>query len=467
VTRIGRNPAMGSLRFILIVCVIVGFLLGSPLTRVTDGEVPYPVGVALSIALLIAVILGLTAILYRPLTWDQRAGTASFGGRTVPLASVTRVVRGISAGSGAAYLTYRFFSTEGPSVRVLIAGSPMKGLDAPAVAELIRFVEAAPITEPMRTGGLSDQQAAVADALTESGGKSEVGKRLLLEELRSIVAAQDTGATPGGASSGIAPSETAAASAPADPSAPPVPLVPLGAGDTEAARRPRMSNDEARALEEQWAEDDADAARYLRAHPTPFVTLRRVLVLSIVVAALVSVVALVVTVVAETTTGSRLDEDANDLAALWIVGPGLLGVALYIAWCIAADAQVGRLQTTANAWLQTRDPQQRTRGLAVPLLAAWAQPAPGTRTARALGFAGSTVGGLAFLIGVVLFFDDSEDFFGDGTGPLVATLFAVIGGAILVAGIVGLVWSYRRRRAGARELVLLAGWRLDPPLTTD
>lgn len=454
-TRIGRNPALGSIRFILIVCVIGGFLLGSPLTRITDGEVPYLVGAILSVALLLVVIFGLVALLYRPLAWDPRAGTASFGGRTVPLASVTRAVRGISAGVGAAYVTYRFFSTEGPSVRVLIAGQPLQGLDAASVAELIRFIEAAPIVEPLRPGGLSDQQAALADALTESGGKSDAGKRLLLEELRSMLAVQNPDAPVAAA---VEPNATSA-----NPLAPPI---PVDAADVQVPDRPRMSQREAAELERQWEADDADATRYLQAHPAPFVSLRRILVLLTVVAGVTSAIALVIAVIAETTSGSRLDEDANDLAALWIVGPGLLGVVLYLVWCAVADAQVRRRQTIAFAWLGTRDTQQRTRGLAAPLLAAWAEPAPGTRSARALGFTGSVIGGLAFLIGLVLFFDDSDDVLDLG-GPLLATLLTVIGGAILAAGIVGLVWSYRRRRAGARELVLHAGWRLDPPVVAE
>lgn len=455
-TRIGRNPALGRIPFIVVVCVIGGFLLGSPLTRLTDGEVPYLVGAAASVGLLLVLIFGLTAILYRPLAWDPRAGTASFGGRTVPLASVTRAVRGLSAGAGAAYLTYRFFSTDGPSVRVLVAGQPLKGLDAEGVAELIRFVEAAPIAERSRPGGLSDQQAALADALTESGGKSEVGKRLVLEELRSLFEAKTPGAP-------TVPDTGTAEATSRDPLAPPI---ALDAAGMELPDRPRMTQGEVEDLVRQWEEDDADADAYLRAHPAPFVTLRPILVLLIVIAALVSAIALVVAVVAETTSGSRLDEDANAVASLWIVGPGLLSVLLYLVWCGMADAQVRHLQRVAHAWLATRDPQQRTRGLAAPLLNAWGQPAPGTRSARAFGFAGSVVGGLAFLIGLVLFFDDSDDFL-DADGPLLATLLTVIGGAVLVAGIVGLVWSYRRRRAGARELVVLAGWRLDPPFVSE
>jgi hypothetical protein len=457
-TRIGRHPAIRSLRFIVIVCVIGGFLLGAPLTRITDGEVPYPVGVALSIALLLALILGLTAIMYRPVAWDPGSGTVSLAGRTVALSSITRVVRVLSTGNGAGYLTYRFYSTDGPSARVLVAGRPMRGLVGGEIDELLRLVEAAPIADPVRADGLSGQQAALADTLSETGGKSEVGKRLLVEELQTMIGARSTVPTADGEAGRANQLDASGAPVRRDPD-PAAPPIPAGAG-VPLPDRPRMSQREAEELERRWEEDDADATRFLASRPAPFRTIRPVLILLIVVAALLSGVALVIAVVAENARGSLLGDD-NDLASLAIVGPGLLGVVLYMAWCAAADAQVRHKQRTAHEWLATRDDGQRQRGLAAPLLAAWGEPAPGTRLARALGFAGSTLGGLAFLVGLVLFFTEDE------TGPVVAATFVLVGGAVLTAGTVGIVWSYRRRRTANRELVLLAGWRLDPPFVSE
>jgi hypothetical protein len=204
-TRIGRNPVIGAARLASVVSAIFGLALGSAVARMTDGAIAYELAVLVSAAVFFGVVSGIAGLLHRSLVWDERAGTVSFWRHTVPLASITTVERTLSAGANTnVSLSYRFVSTEGSSVRILVAGRPLKGLDRDGLDALRRFVEAAPIVEPAPRDELTDEQNVLVDELSESGGRSAVGKLLLLRELDRLLDPRGSSAT-GEADAGGAP----------------------------------------------------------------------------------------------------------------------------------------------------------------------------------------------------------------------------------------------------------------------
>ncbi|PSL38332.1 hypothetical protein CLV49_1951 [Labedella gwakjiensis] len=187
-TRIGRNPVIGAARLTSVLSAIFGLAVGSAVSRMTDGAVGYEIAVLVSAAAFFGLVFGIAALLHRSLDWDEQAGTVSFWRHTVPLASITRVERSLSVGVGTSVsLSYRFVSTEGPSVRILVAGRPLKGLDHEGLDSLRRLVEAAPIAEPALVDELTDEHNVLVDGLSESEGRTAVGKLLLLRELDRLI----------------------------------------------------------------------------------------------------------------------------------------------------------------------------------------------------------------------------------------------------------------------------------------
>ncbi|MFJ2370629.1 hypothetical protein [Microbacterium sp. NPDC087665] len=439
-TRIGRNPGLRRLPLAIVVSAGGAVAIGLQMPRIFDAPSAVPIGIAVSFVFLLVLIFCAAVLPYGLLSWDERAGTATFGRRTVPLATITRVVRSVSAAGGVVSIVYRFFSTDGPSVRVLVAGRPMKGIDQEALTELRRFIRALPIVEPPRTDGLTDEQSAVVDAMSDVGGRSSVGKRLLLEELEAILGPEHPSdlmntpqmPTPGGT------------------------LTPAAHADAGKAG-PVLSAQEATALAEQWERDDRDAAAYLADKRIAAAIVRRVFFWVTVLAVVVAAGAIVAGVVIETTHG-WVDSDTNDLLGIALVGCGVVGGLSYFGWCAAADAHVRRLQALGRAWLDSRDLEQRTRGLAPELLAAWTQPAPGTRLIRAVCYVTASLSGLA-LIAVPVIITTEEDIL-TPAALLWTTIIAIV---VLGLSIVGFVVTARARREARQQFVLLAGWRLMPP----
>lgn len=442
-TRIGRNPGLRRLPLAFIVSAGGAVLIGLQMPRLFDSPSAVPIGIAVSFVFLIVLIFCVAVLPYRQLSWDERAGTATFGRRTVPLSSVTRAVRSVSQSSGSISIVYRFFSTEGPSVRVLVAGRPMTGIDQDALAELRRFIEAVPIADPPQKDGLTDEQSTVADAISDLEGSSDVGKRLLLEELDGALGPEeqpDGGATAPGTRT------------PLDPLAPPPP-----ARESDVPTRPSLSSEEAAALAEQWERDDRDAAACIAENRVSAATVRRVFFWATVLAAIAAAAGIAFGVVLETIDG-WIDSDTNDVISLTVAGSAVVGVLSYFGWCAAADAHVRRRQALARLWLESRGPEQRTRGLAPQLLEPWAEPAPGTRLIRALAYVGSTLGGLGLLVPLAVVLADDDDL-----TPIAILVTALIGAVMMGLSIVGFVRTARARRESRRQFVLLAGWRLFPP----
>ncbi|WP_291039697.1 hypothetical protein [Herbiconiux sp.] len=462
VVRIGRHAGVGSIALVVGASAALGLLFAAPVAEVLDavnidlGGAEWFVGFLLTGIVFAGIILLCLSLAYGTVHWNPQKGTVRLRRREVPVSSITVAWRTVSSSglNGSAYLVYRFVSTEGASVRVLVAGRPVRGLDAEGLSALMRFVGELPLEAPagaaVDAAGLTDQQRAAAVALTTGGGKSRVGRDTLLAELAVL-----TGAAAGAeAGAGVAgsPPQPGAGGYPAtsDPITPPQPAPGNPAGTIFSAR--------AAELEREWQADDESAVALLLAEPAPARIVRRVFFWLIAAALAVAALALVAAVIGETVGGGLLPSDANEIVGLLVLGAGGVALLFYLVWCAAADTDLRNRRRLAHRWLENADPDARTRGIPLLLLAAWGEHP--RRLFTALSFLSLLFGLLAALAAIVLFTDDEF--------PVLVPTLALLGGvALLVLGILGFVRVQRGRRTDAEELVLLGGWRVVPPEVRD
>ncbi|MGD8195238.1 hypothetical protein ACEXQB_012185 [Herbiconiux sp. P18] len=460
--RIGRSPAVTSWKLIAVVSAIGAAVLGSfaaaGFVVLGAGEWSWVAGFLITWLLLGGGIALSVHIAYGTITWHPEQRLASLRGRTVAIDTITEAWRTVSTGNGAAYVIYRFVSTDGPSVRVLVAGRPMKGLDTAGLENLARFVRELPLVVPdaaadpigdptagrggADTPALTDRQRAAAVSLTTGGGKSRVGRETLLTEL------------------GAAVDPTAEGSP--DPAAP-----GYQSATHSNAGRASISAGEADRLAARWDADDDHAARMLLAEPRPARTVRRVFFWVLVAVIAAAVLVLILAIVQEEVGGDLLGSGDDELIGLLIVGGMLGAVVAYLAWCAAADADVRQRRRLGERWLEERAADRgdsaaagpgsvRERGLAFPLLAAWGEPSRRLFTAGA--FAVCLIG-LFMAIGSVFFFTDDA--------PVAGVAVLVAGVGLVVVSVLMFLRVQRRRRADAEQLVVLGGWRLLPPEVGD
>ncbi|WP_440710636.1 hypothetical protein [Herbiconiux sp. YIM B11900] len=429
--RIGRHPLAAAWRLVVVVTAggsaVLAALASAVFMALGAGAWSYLLAFLSVWAVLGGgVAIGLR-IAYSVIEWDPDRRVARLRGREVPLDTITEGWRAVSSGNGAAYLAYRFVSTEGPSARVLVAGRPMRGLDEDGVAALARFVRELPLRVPgdgtqgaRAEGELTDRQRAEAVSLTEGGGKSRVSAHTLLAELGEPTGLPDSasGATP----------------------------------DADASGHPAISAREAARLERHWEEDDAAAATVLSEQVPVARRLRRLFFWLVIAALGVAAAAIVYAVVQEELERS-LD---NDVVLVFVVGGFGLGVLFLLAWSAAADADVRHRRRLAETAWDGLDADERRRGLAAPYLLAFAEPV--RRFRMVLAFVLCTLGLLVMLFSIFLIAEPEP---GD---------LPVLGFGVLAAGVAMEVWAAvdyirlsRRKRADAELLILRGGWRLVPP----
>jgi hypothetical protein len=430
--RIGQHPVAARWRLIAIVTGGGSVLLAAPASAVFvalgAGAWSYLLAFLSVWAVLGGgIVIGLLAA-YGVVEWDPDRRVARLRGTEVPLESITEAWRSVSSGNGAAYLVYRFVSTEGPSVRVLVAGQPMRGLDTDGVAALARFVRELPLHVPGEAGGseLTERQRAEAVSYTNGGGKSRVSRETMLAELGEPVEHPGTTA-------GTTPDAT-----------------PPGSAQTVISAR------EAMRLERQWEADDTAADAALSADVPAARGLRRVFFWLLIVALAVAAVAIVFAVVQEQLERS-LD---NDVVAAFVGGGFGLGLLFYLAWCAAADADVRHRRRLAETSWAGLDADGRRCGLAAPHLLAWTQSV--RRFRFSLTFVLCLLGFFVILFSIFLI---SEPEPGDPAALGIGVL--VVGIAMEAWAVIDFIRLYRRRRQDAEQLVLRGGWRLLPPQVRD
>ena len=396
------SPLRRNLVLILVAGVLLGAVLGQPLALLVGGDSTLAASIVIAAVAIAALWLGMRAA-YRPLAYDPDARTVRFGGRTVPLATVTEAWRSVGVGPQSSNLVYRFRSSEGPTARVLVAGMPYRGLDRAGLAALADFVRQLPLR-------VEDPDAARRDALASNVvGDSKwvpVSAQTLLEELDP---------------------------APLPPSAP------------EPAPAPVFGQDAAA----QHSDDEA-AGETLNALPAGARLTRRIAGVLFWLAVAVASVLLIIAVVLER-SGERID-DVGPLVGAIAAALALLGAVR----TVAADLDVRQPRRAAERWMASSSEELRSRGLPAPYAAAWLEPAPGHRSLGIAGFVLGMVGMLFGLGGLVLLFGDFDHPFGPA-GP--AVIFVI---GLLVSALAIWIWVRwrRRRRTDAQWVIEALGPRL-------
>ncbi|MFB2583682.1 hypothetical protein [Herbiconiux liukaitaii] len=442
------------------------------------GSVSWVLGFLLTWAVFVGGIVAGVGIAYGAVEWDPDARVARLRGREVPLDTITEAWRTVSTG-GAAYLIYRFVSTEGPSVRVLVAGQPMKGLDAAGLADLRRFVSELPLEVPPAAGSgasagaagdtvdgvaLTERQRSVAVSLTEGGGRSRVSRATLLEELGTGTGT-GTGAGAATAPTAMRPDGGGGTDrggqrgegGPREGSGRGVGFDGVGSGEL-AHPEGYLTAEEAVALQNAWAADDKVALGMLRDSGRLARRLRPVFLALMVLAIVAALVVLTIAVVQEQLLEDVLGSVDDELIGLLFGGGGLLALMFYLAWCASADADVRSRRRLGRSWWESKDEGERRRGLPGPLLLAWGEPA--RRLLSASAFVGCTLGLLVGLGSIFVFTEPDVAPVGVGVAVL------AVGVALVVASALAFVRVQRAKRADAEQLILFGGWRILPPEIT-
>lgn len=405
---IQTNPARRAFPLLSIAGLAVGLLLTGGLGRLVDlGEWWFLVAGGVALLCFAGLDLGVGA-LYRPFAYDPATGTARIGRRTVPIASIREAWRTVSAGgNGAAYLVYRFRSTEGPTVRVLVAGRPLPGLDHAGRAALAGFLELAPIAGSDELGPEQLASNVVAD-----GKKVSASAAALRAELGEVVI--------GGAAS-VAPATAPAAAVP-----------PVAAEPVDDELLAAMLADEESAVAAL-----RPLAGLLRA--------RQIAWVAFVVAFLGMAVGAVGVIIASA-VGVDVDVPGTGIGVAIVLG----AVAVTgLAWSILADMAVRGVRAAGMRWFDAADRDTRGRGLPATFASAWLLFAPGHRVLTIAAFTAGVIG-LGAMIG----------------GPVAMTMDEVgIGLVVLLVGLVFgalAIWFWVRHRRRRREDAVWVVEKLGP-----
>lgn len=364
VTVIQSAPWRRNLPTIVGASIVLGLVLSRLFASVAPDAGSQVVAVIGCGIVAFAAIAGGMHLAYRPFAFDAASGTARIGRRTVPIDSIREAWRSLSANPRSANLVYRFRSTQGPTVRVLVSGRPIRGLDAAGLDALTDFVRL------VRTD-IDDDAAlrgAVVSDLVSDGRKTPVSAAVLLRELTGLQSAVARHGEPAAAPAEEAPT-----------------TVPASGGRT-------LSEEERSAMHR----DDERAAQELAALPITARAVRRVGGLLLGLTLVASLVLAGAAIVVESTGG-----EVGDAGGWWVLALLVSFTIGGLSWCIAADADVRQRRDAALRWLASADEGQRRRGLPGPYAVAWTEPAPGHRTLTVLAF-GAGVLGLGLVLAAIV-----------------------------------------------------------------
>ncbi|BDZ65116.1 hypothetical protein [Agromyces mangrovi Wang et al. 2018] len=447
---------------------MLGFILGV----LVPGN-PFVVVPLLAVAVLVAAMV-VVRLLFPPVVVDLEQRSVRLGGADVSIATIDRVTRRAELSSGAAYLTYRLHSSDGPSARVLVAGRPVRGLDEAGVRALREVIAFAPIRVPEGTE-LTDRQAAIAANLQGDRGAHPAGREVLLAELDELLAGmsapegeqadddQPEADRPAAAAPAAAPPvvsvplappvpPAAAVDAVTEPGPIPEPGRPAPTTSSTGAATPRDElSPEAAAFVDAIDADQEDADEVIANLPVGPLAAVLVGILAIVLGSLALAGGVIAGVVVETTTGDRTQGDVHAAIVAWVFGGIAAGLAGAVCWSIGADLRTAQHRRAAAAWLDEADADRRERGLAQ---AFW--PAEGDAANRMLTiawFTGLVVALAGALALVVLLIE----------GQFVGIAFAafVVAAVSGVLGVRGWIVARRRRSAASARLAVLIDRRIE------
>lgn len=387
--------------------ILLSVLLQEPVAALFPAETPrWLLFFAIAVPIVAAIVIGLSAAYPRVRVAPD--GALLVRGRRVRAAELVRVLRSVSSGGNAGYLVYTLETSRGRRMRVLVAGAPIRGLDAAQLRVLRDVVAASAIPVGSDTAEL--ERSFLGANLLASGRRVEADRRLVLRELDGL--------------RGV----------PHRADAQPVATTELAEVSPSAA-----------------VDDDHAAERTIATATSAPRTARRIALGIFVLACLAAAVLLVVLVVMETAGtdfGAADDDPLTATMSLAILAALLTG----ILWAIAADVDDARRRALSRDWLAAASPEQRERGLPTPYHAAWMRAPGGRMTGFALFVLGmvamlAVIGGPVALAG--------------SFGPPVVGIIATVVGVVLAA--LALWGWFARRRAHARRvewLLEVAGARV-------
>ncbi|WP_127792025.1 hypothetical protein [Agromyces sp. LHK192] len=446
-------PVRRSPLALLVMSALVGIPLAGVVVAVTSDLIGGQFVIAWAIAAIVSAVVTLVVMwcLYPAVSVDlERGGLVRIRSTDVPIASITGVMRSISANGTAQYLHYRLRSGLGPSARVLVVGRPFRGLRLDEAQALRLLFERSGL--PVSATGTSAEADLLRGDVHANLGAAELGREALLIELDHVIHGLG-GPAPDAADSGPAATPAADAAAtpgpsPAPDAASPAPGPGAGAG-TAADAIPVLAPGQQQRLEELVAAleaDDAEAERRIAAAPRGWAVLARVAGWTVVLACAAFFAVLGWGIVQGAVVGATAIEPS---LLLWSTVVGLVAL---VVWAAAADARARALQALGARWL-AEHPANAERGLPGPLLPAALDTA--NRLLAIGSYGGSTLGGLGLLVGIGMMAtnDGDEMILALGVG------LTVFGAIALGLSIWGFVAAHRRRLRVASRFASLAGRR--------
>lgn len=388
----------------VVAVLVLSVVLQEPVAALLPSATPRVlVFAAIALPVIAALALGLGAAYPKVVVTSD--GALRVRGRLIRPSEIVRVRRAVSSGGGAAYLVLTLGTASGRGVRVLVAGTPIRGLDAEQLRMLREVVVASAIPAARDS---EHERAFLSESVLASGRRVEADRGLVLRELDELRGAA---------------------------------FRPEPEGPHPAANDDMPDAVEARTV----VADDRAAAERLAESTGPSRLARRIGLWVFVLICAATAVLLVVLVVMEATGTDFGAADEDPLTAAMSIAM-LLALLAGIGWAVAADVDDARIRAVSQGWLAEASDSQRARGLPAPFHAAWLR-APGGRMA---GF------GLLVLAVVALFaLIGGPVALAQGFGPpAVGIVVAIVGVALGV--LAWWLWS-ARRRAHARRVEWLIG----------
>lgn len=143
-----QHPFREYLPWLPVTTLIPAALLLLVLGSAPVGIAPRILAPVITYALFLGTSLLILRLRYPPFSVDLESGTVRMSRHTLPISSVRNAWRRHYTGAGQGFLSYRFHSALGPSVRVRVAGRSLSGLKDEGRRLLARFITAAPIETP-------------------------------------------------------------------------------------------------------------------------------------------------------------------------------------------------------------------------------------------------------------------------------------------------------------------------------
>lgn len=389
---------------IVVAVLVLSVVLQEPVAALLPSATPRViVFAAIAVPVVVALALGLGAAYPKVVMTPD--GALRVRGRHIRPSEIVRVRRAVSSGGGAAYLVLTLGTTSGRGVRVLVAGTPIRGLDAEQLGMLREVVVASAIPAARDS---ESERAFLSESVLASGRRVEADRGLVLRELDEL--------------RGVAYRPESEQTHPT-----PTDEVP----DADGARAVMA--------------DDRAAAERLAESTGPSRLARRIALWVFVLICAAAAVLLVVLVVMESAGTDFGAADEDPLTAAMSVAM-LLALLTGIGWAVAADVDDARIRAVSQGWLAEASDAQRARGLPTPFHAAWLR-APGGRMA---GF-----GLLVLAVVALLTLIGGPVALAQGFGPPAVGVVVTIVGVVL-AVLAWWLWS-ARRRAHARRVEWLIG----------